>query len=401
MADDVAKWLPVGAAAALLIAVVAVGVLSGSGGESAAGETTTTSGSIASAAPTAAPNPAPAPVTAPTTAAVPKVPLDRNLSSGSSGADVERLQARLAALAFDPGPIDGQFGPRTQQAVWAYEKLVMQVPRSQATGTVTPEMWDRMQDPQQVLPRRPVDRRPPDSGDHVEIYLPEQVMAIFHGDKPVLVTHVSTGEQNPDGTPFEYAEDVTIDTDEYGNPLEEPITKPIRGLAYTPPGVFQAGREIVGVRNGPLGGMYDPVYINQGIAIHGALNVPLEPASHGCIRVHLDLGPIVQGLIDRGDFVYIWDGEREPEEVPEQDRLMIWDWLDTSRTTTTTSTTTTSTTVAPSTTLAPTTTAATTTTTAVATTTTTTVPPSLPPQDPDEGGDEGEEQGGDGDPPAP
>ncbi len=396
-----AKWLPVGAAAALLIAVVAVGVLSGGAGESEAGETTTTAGSVASITPTAPSTVAPA--AAPTTAAVPKVPLGRNLSSGLAGDDVQRLQARLADLAFDPGPIDGQFGPRTQQAVWAYEKLIMQVPRSQATGQVTPAMWDRMQDPQQVLPRRPVDRRPPDSGDHVEIYLPEQVMAIFHGDKPVLVTHVSTGELNPDGTPFEYAEDVTIDTDEYGNPLEEPITKPIRGLAYTPPGVFQAGREIVGVRNGPLGGMYDPVYINQGIAIHGALNVPLEPKSHGCIRVHLDLGPIVQGLIDRGDFVYIWDGEREPEEVPEQDRLMIWDWLDTSRTTTTTSTTTTTTTVVPTTTAATTTTNATTTTTTMAaTTTTTTVPPTVPPPNPGEGADAGEGEGqGAGEPPAP
>jgi peptidoglycan hydrolase-like protein with peptidoglycan-binding domain len=315
-------------------------------------------------------------VATPTTAPVQKTVLDRSLSLGQGGDDVEQLQARLADLAFDPGPIDGSFGPRTQQAVWAYEKLVLGVPRTEATGIVTPEMWDRMQDPQQVAPRRPVDRRPPDSGDHVEIYLPEQVMAIFHGDRPVLITHVSTGQQNPDGTPYEYSEDVTIDTDENGNLLEEPVTKPIKGLAYTPPGVFQAGREVVGVRNGPLGGMFDPVYINQGIAIHGARNVPLEPASHGCIRVHMDLGPVVQELVDRGDFVYIWGGEREPEQVPEEDRLMIWDWLDTSRTTTTTSTTTTTTT-----TVAPTTQPSPTTTTQAPTTTTSEVPPTTEPSE--------------------
>jgi peptidoglycan hydrolase-like protein with peptidoglycan-binding domain len=262
-----------------------------------------------------------------------------------AGDDVERLQNRLTELAFDVGPVDGYYGPLTRQAVWAYEKLVMGVPRSEATGRVTPEMWDHMQDPFQVAPRRSHG-----SADHVEIYLPEQVMAIFHADRPVLVAHVSSGQQNPDGTPFEYTDDVTIDTDEYGNPLPEPITKPIKGLAYTPPGVFQAGREVTGERNGPLGTMWDPVYINQGIAIHGANNVPLEPASHGCIRVSRYLGPIVQELIDKGDNVYIWDGKKQPEEQSAKDRQMIWDWLDTSRTTTTSTTTTTTTTLAPTTT---------------------------------------------------
>jgi hypothetical protein len=244
-------------------------------------------------------------------------------------------------------------------------------------------MWDQMQDPFQVAPRRSHG-----GADHVEIYLPEQVMVIFHADTPVLVAHVSSGQQNPDGTPFEYTDDVTIDTDEFGNPLEEPVTKPIKGLAYTPPGVFQAGREITGERNGPLGTMWDPVYINQGIAIHGANNVPLEPASHGCIRVSRYLGPIVQELIDKGDNVYIWDGKKQPEDQSAKDRQMIWDWLDTSRTTTTTSTTTTTTTtLAPTTTPAPTTTKAPDATTTVAPAPTTTVPATttttatIPPQD--------------------
>ncbi len=168
-------------------------------------------------------------------------------------------------------------------------------------------------------------------------------MVIFHADVPVLVAHMSSGQQNPDGTPFEYSDDVTIDTDEVGNPLPEPITKPIRGLAKTPPGVFRPGARSRVERNGPLGTMWDPVYINQGIAIHGANNVPLEPASHGCIRVSRYLGPIVQDLIDKGDSVLIWDGKKEPEQQTAEDSQMIWDWVDLSRTTTSTSTTTTTT----------------------------------------------------------
>lgn len=41
-------------------------------------------------------------------------------------------------------------------------------------------------------------------------------------------------------------------------------------------------------QDNPLNGnMYLPVYINGNQAIHGANNVPLEPASHGCVRMHL------------------------------------------------------------------------------------------------------------------
>jgi peptidoglycan hydrolase-like protein with peptidoglycan-binding domain len=363
----------------VLAAVIAAGVWAGNDSDAADEATTPTLSTLAGTQPVTTESYTPIETVA-TSAPIAKTTIDHTLGEGMAGDDVQRLQERLTELAFDPGPVDGYFGSLTRQAVWAFEKLVMGVPRSQATGQVTPDMWSMMQDPIQVKPRRAEG-----SSDHVEVYLPQQVLVIFHADVPVLVAHISSGKQNPDGTPYEYAEDVTIDTDEVGNPLPEPITKPIRGLAYTPPGVFHAGREVEGERNGPLGGMWDPVYINQGIAIHGANNVPLEPASHGCIRVSRYLGPIVQDLIDRGDNVYVWDGKKEPEQQTAKDRQMIWDWVDLSRTTTTTSTTTTTTTLAPATTVAPATTkppVATTqaptttgapTTTAAPTTTTTTI----------------------------
>jgi peptidoglycan hydrolase-like protein with peptidoglycan-binding domain len=331
----------------VLAAVIAAGVWGG--GDSNAADSTTTLGTgLPTSQPVTTESYA-AFETVPTTAPTQKVALDHTLSEGMAGDEVERLQTRLAELAFDPGPIDGVYGSLTRQAVWAYEKLVMGVARANATGQVTPDMWSQMQDPIQVTPRRSTGGL----ADHVEIYLPQQVMVIFHADAPVLVAHIASGQLNPDGTPFEYSDDVTIDTDTLGNPLPEPITKPIKGLAKTPPGVFSAGREVKGERNGPLGTMWDPVYINQGIAIHGANNVPLEPASHGCIRVSRYLGPIVQTLIDRGDAVLIWDGKKEPEEQTAEDRQMIWDWVDNERTTTSTSTSTTiATTLAPQTTVA-------------------------------------------------
>ncbi len=44
------------------------------------------------------------------------------LSLGSSGPAVFDLQTRLKAAGFDPGPIDGIFGPRTQAAVIAFQQ---------------------------------------------------------------------------------------------------------------------------------------------------------------------------------------------------------------------------------------------------------------------------------------
>jgi hypothetical protein len=274
------------------------------------------------------------------------------------------------------------YGKLTIQAVWAFEKLVMGTPRSQATGQVTPEMWDRMQDPIVIRPRRPTGGL----ADHTEIYLPEQVLIVFHADRPAVVAHVSSGElaQGADGfTPWwdsaaEYCETVTIDTDDNGNVLEEAFEEAICGRSYTPPGVFEAYKAIEGRRESRLGGMYDPIYINQGIAIHGALNVPLEPASHGCIRVSQYLGENLQSVLDIGDRVLIWDGVTEPEQQSGEAQKMRWDYPDPNATTTTTSTTTTTTTttVAPTTTPPPTPAPPTTTsTTTTSTTTTTTVAP--------------------------
>ena len=377
---ELAKWVPVGAAGALLVAVIGAGVLSAAGGGSEAADSTTvvtgSSVTTAASAPVAAPTTNQVVLT-PTSAPIQKVPLDRSLTNGLAGDDVERVQNRLIELGFDPGPADGIYGTMTIQSVWAFEKLLLGVPREQATGTVTPEMWDRMQDPITVQPRRPQ----PAGVNHVEIYLPEQVMVVFHDDVPRLITHISSGELDENGEPAQYCETIRVDTGPDGTPLPEPVEKPICGIAKTPGGIFDVDRFVPGTRVGPLGAMWNPIYFNYGIAIHGARNVPLEPASHGCIRIPMHISEYTQELIKPGDNVWVWNGLKEPEQQTREDELPVFDWLDTSRTTTTTSTTTTTTSVAPTTTVpAPTTTAAVTTvattTTPPDTTTTTTVVPS-------------------------
>ncbi len=259
-----------------------------------------------------------------TTAPVTKSQLDRTLSKGVAGGDVQEVQQRLTDLGFAPGPIDGIYGDETIKAVWAYEKLVLGVPSSQPTGQVSPEMWDAMQEPFVIQPRRPNS-----TPNHTEVYLPEQVLAVFQDDEPVLITHMSSG------TNEEWCEEVTISPGEYGNrDGEEPIVRGECGISNTPGGVFEFYRQVEGIRDSALGSMWNPVYFNYGIAIHGALNVPLQPASHGCIRIPLNISEGLQDLMDMGDQVFVWDGVKEPEEYGAPPPT--FNWLDPNYETTTT-----------------------------------------------------------------
>ena len=341
------QWTPAIAAAAVLSAVVLVGVLASKDSSSTDGpnEATTTIAQI---------------VTPSSTAPVTKLPLTQTYGRGAAGPEIKLIQDRLVELKFDPGVADGAFGERTQQAVWAFEKLVMGVPRDQVTGKVTPERWSRMQDPLVILPRRP-DATP----DHTEIYLPEQVLIVFHADTPVVVTHIASG------TNEEWCEEVTISPGEQDNETgTEPIKKGVCGLSWTPGGVYKFYRMVVGRRESQLGGMYNPVYFNKGIAVHGAKDVPDHPASHGCIRIPMHISDYFQSLVAKGDQVFVFDGVKDPEAYGAQPPR--FNWVDPSYTTTTTSTTTTAPAVTlPPTTLAPVTTPVTTSSTTTTTSTTT------------------------------
>ena len=91
--------------------------------------------------------------------AIVKTNLTHSVGKGNAGDDVKAVQQRLTDLGFAPGPVDGIFGSGTQQAVWAYEKLVLKTPRAQAKGRVTNEMWQAMQD-QHHHPAAPSDATP-------------------------------------------------------------------------------------------------------------------------------------------------------------------------------------------------------------------------------------------------
>ncbi len=351
--------MPIVAGAGVLAVVIVAG-LSGIGGTSSADTATTVAGT------TAATTPAPIttlPIVVDSDPAIVKTNLTHTISKGNVGDDVKAVQQRLADLGFAPGPIDGVFGSGTQQAVWAYEKLVLKTPRAQAKGRVTDAMWQVMQDRITIPPRRPTGK----GSTHMEIYVPEQVAIVFKDDVPELIAHISTGMQNPDGTPSTWCETLTYDTGPNGEPLDTPITKQECADAKTPGGVFRFTRRYDGHRTGPLGGMMNPVYFNFGIAVHGADNVPLEPASHGCVRLNQTIAKVFPSMVKKGDLVFVWgqDG-KQPEQYTKRESLPSFNYADPNATTTTESTTTTT---APTTTAPPTTVKSTTTTPAATTST--------------------------------
>jgi hypothetical protein len=333
-----ARSLPALAAVAVVSAVVIAGVAGGFGGDGGGDpQAVETRPTVA----TTTTVPVTAPIVVESTAAPETTThLSQPLGRGMAGSEVRQVQERLAELGFFVGEIDGQFGPLFEQALWAYQKLVMNVPRDEVTSILTDEIWQNMQRGISIEPLR-WHSKGQATRDHVEIYLPSQIAIFFRDDEPAMIVHVSSGDGK------EWKEVVTIDPGEFGNENgTEPLVRREIGVSLTPGGVFTIDRMVDGLRNSALGGMWDPAYFNYGIALHGALNVPLYPASHGCIRMSQTAGRTFHQFIDVGDHVFVWDGVKEPEYYAQnpgaaypRGPVPIFNRIDHTYTTTTTSTT--------------------------------------------------------------
>ena len=106
------------------------------------------------------------------------------LQPGMSGAAVEALQRRLAALKYYPGSIDGRFGTNTLEAVWAFEE-VQGLP---AHDYVTSAMQRAL-----AHPRAPRVLVPHGGANRVEVSLSREVLVLYHNNRVELISHVSTG----------------------------------------------------------------------------------------------------------------------------------------------------------------------------------------------------------------
>jgi len=68
---------------------------------------------------------------------------DPTVRNGDERVAVRGVQRRLIELGFDPGEIDGRFGPNTEKAVKAFQKKY----DLETDGVVGPATWERLNSP--------------------------------------------------------------------------------------------------------------------------------------------------------------------------------------------------------------------------------------------------------------
>jgi peptidoglycan hydrolase-like protein with peptidoglycan-binding domain len=197
-------------------------------------------------------------------------PPRRALSEGMSGSDVRALQRRLAALKYYPGPIDGEFGSSTLEAVWAFQEVngVSATKRR----LVHPKTY-KSNDPRQDATR-------------VEVNLGVRVLVLYKDGKIALISHISSG-----GGYYYSCGSGTC-------------------KAVTPTGNYRTTVFLPGWVTVPLGQMYNPVFfISTLYAIHGDTFVPVYPASHGCVRIPMDIASFFHNLVQTpGTEVFVYNG---------------------------------------------------------------------------------------------
>lgn len=204
----------------------------------------------------------------------------KKLKVGARGKAVKQLQARLRELGFLPGKIDGQYGGATQYAVWAFQKVNGIKP----SGTVNTRTWRALENP--VLPRVLVPKGKP---TRVEVNLTKQIMVLYVTGKPKVISHISSGS----GIPY-------CETAQWQGRVQQ-----FCGNARTPTGDYKTTWRVSGWHRSYLGQLYNPIFFNGGIALHGALSVPLAPASHGCVRLPMHIAEILPDMLGTGVPVHV------------------------------------------------------------------------------------------------
>lgn len=241
------------------------------------------------------------------TSAVPDPSAPRLLEAGLDGEDVIKLQNRLNELHFDVRKADGYFGENTKKAIWSYQQRIVGLTGDDVDGKVNPALLTRILGPLDLPPRRP-----DASATHAEIDLPSQTMVVYVDKQVKLITHISSGSgekwcAQPRNVPDYIG--ATTTTLPAGRRLRRTC-----GISLTPAGVYKIDRKEKGWYDIPLGKVYNPMFFNGGVAIHGYEEVPFLPASHGCVRIPMHVAEYIGDTLKVGDQVIVFDGVKEPEE---------------------------------------------------------------------------------------
>jgi peptidoglycan hydrolase-like protein with peptidoglycan-binding domain len=199
----------------------------------------------------------------------------RRASKPLQRSEIKQAERRLAEMGFWTGPTDGVVDGTTRQALIAFQKYEGR----KVNGRLTRDELEAILNAVPPQPKDPGYR-------HAEVDLDRQVVLFVDDDGSIKkILPVSTGS----GRRY----------NERGH----------RGTAYTPRGRFKVYGKISGWKKSPLGLLYYPSYLRDGIAIHGNPAVPTTPESHGCIRVPMFAALTVSKMLPVGTIVLVYDSQ--------------------------------------------------------------------------------------------
>jgi lipoprotein-anchoring transpeptidase ErfK/SrfK len=201
------------------------------------------------------------------------------LGIGARGQAVADLETKLAAMKYDPGKVDGYYDSTTAFAVTAFQKVNGMARTGRATDDVVAAVAAATAPPAMLANG---------GANRVEVDLKRQVLFLFQNGGLLRILPVSTGSGKKYCVDGECA------------------------LADTPGGSFRIGYKILGPHKSKLGILYNPLFFNGGIAIHGEPAVPAYPASHGCVRIPMADSLWFYNTVGRGTPVYVLGGKVEP-----------------------------------------------------------------------------------------
>lgn len=198
--------------------------------------------------------------------------------------EVMEAEERLSNLGYWTGPKDDKFDGATRHAMIAFQKIEGR----KRTGTLTADELIALRSARRPQPR--------ETGfAHVEIDLHRQVLFMVDAAGVVSkILPISSGS----GELF----------------TSEGWTR----RAVTPTGRFTVQHKIAGWRKSPLGLLYYPNYIVGGVAIHGNPLVPVQAASHGCIRIPMFAAKEFSEMTPVGTVVLVYDASSDdrPDDPP-------------------------------------------------------------------------------------
>ena len=200
------------------------------------------------------------------------------IGSGANSANVALYEQRLVDLKFDPGTVDNVFDGKTQFAVQSLQKYKgLPITGRLSDADITALNTFLYEEPFNY----------PSEANRVEINLDKQILIVYQNNFVRLITTTSTGNQK------EYCYTALR------------TQRRTCSKAVTPTGDYKFFRRYKGWEPGDLGKLYNPVYFNGGIAVHGYNSVPTTPASHGCARIPMYISEYFPSLVENGWAVHV------------------------------------------------------------------------------------------------